>query len=214
MLSGQNDHFQRQTKLSAKILDLYRNIESTDAKLARSRVREYNTQSEFQFFSDDSKPITDSLADEFYIFKTLFKGEDNFSICSKPCAYLRYCAAVFLAVIGLPSILLLIPMALMFLLYSWFYPVVELVIALVETDLDLASIPPLPLCLTMAYLFIILLMICLAPRIYNFNRLCTDIVPLNSSGLPPCFYDVAVVERINVVYESELCWQFLVSLTS
>jgi hypothetical protein len=208
---GNNDHLHRHQKFSDKMMDLYKNIEeASDAKLARARVREYNIQSaEITLFAHNNGSFVKSLKDEFAVFKTFFDSRDNFPQCRKPAAYIRYCIALFFAAIGLPAFVLFIPVSLCFLFYSWFYPVVELVMALVHNNADLVSIAALPLCLTLAYLFTIVLMLSLAHNIYKFNRLCTDIVPLFGAGLPQCFFDVAVVDRISVVYNSELCWQHL-----
>merc|ERR1711937_10187 len=52
-------------------------------------------------------------------------------------------------------------------------------------------------------------MLCLAPAIHTFNRMCTDIVPLTGSSLPPVFFDTMVVKRLENVYQAELTWQHL-----
>jgi hypothetical protein len=113
--------------------------------------------------------------------------------------------------IGLPCFLMFLPTTLVFLLYSWFYPLIELLRALVQSGFSFSEIATLPLCLALAYLSAIALMIFLAPTIYAFNRMCTDIVPLGGSGLPPPFFDVAVVKKIETVFNAELSWQHLVS---
>ena len=207
-------HNQVYHELNDRVLDLLKIVQSSDSKMARNRVREYNTRSDFQIFGGDNVSIIHHIKHEFMVFKTFFESRERLSGCHQPGAYIRYCCALMFALIGIIAFIFLLPTTMFFLIYSWFYPVVELVIALVQSNLDLVAIPPLSLCLTLAYLFIILLMICLAPNIYKFNRLCTDIVPLNNCGLPPCFYDISVVDRIKEIYESELCWQFLVSSTT
>ena len=201
-------HYQVESRLNKKQAKLYETLQATDPKLARSTVRDFNTQSEFKWLE---RPVSEELAAEFKIFETFFKPQDNFSLCKKPFAYMRYCVALFCAVLGIPAFLLFLPTALVFLIYSWCYPLIELVRALVQHDFSIASIATLPLCLTLAYLSAIALMLCLAPTIYTFNRMCTDIVPLGCSGLPPVFFDVAVVKRIETVFHAELSWQHLVS---
>jgi hypothetical protein len=195
--------------MNKKSADLYKAIQSTDPKHARSTVRDFNThQSEFNLFQ---KPFSEELSQEWKLFETFFRPRDDFPTIKHPCACLRYCVGLFFAAIGFPAFLLLLPTALVFLVYSWVYPVVELIRALIISDFAISSIATLPLCLTLAYLFTITLMLCLAPTIYTFSRLCTDIVPLGGSGLPPQFFDVAVVKQIETVFNAELSWQHLVS---
>ena len=198
-------------KLTPQAQELFQTLQSTktDPKEARSSVRQYNvSRGNITWFD---KSLTKDLASDFKTFETFFNSRDGFSPCKKPFAYMRYCVALFCAVLGIPAFLLFLPTALVFLIYSWCYPLIELVRALVQHDFSIASIATLPLCLTLAYLSAIALMLCLAPTIYTFNRMCTDIVPLTGSRLPPQFYDVAVVKRIETVFHAELSWQHLVS---
>ena len=197
--------------LCEKNTKLFAAINSSDPKLARKSVRSFNTDTEITFFD---KPFSEELAIEFKLFDTFFNKTvtstgESFPTCRKPCAYIRYSVALITAAIGLPVFVLFIPTAVVFLIYSWCYPLIELIRVFIEEGLDFDSFPPLPLYLSFAYTGTLLIMLCLAPNIYKFNRLCTDIVPLGNAGMPPVFFDVVVVKKIEAVCHGEMNWRLL-----
>mmetsp|Transcript_16605 Transcript_16605/g.31114 ORF Transcript_16605/g.31114 Transcript_16605/m.31114 type:complete len:651 (+) Transcript_16605:348-2300(+) len=210
-INGSNNYSIKR-RFNEKTSELFTALDSTDPTVARSTVRSYNTASEFTMFT--GKSFTEELATEFKLFETFFKGRPAEQVqvpsYKQPFATMRYFIALFAAAIGMPAFFLFVPTAVVFLIYSWCYPLIELVRAFaIRNSFDITDIAPLPLYLTLAYTGTLVLLICLAPTIHTFNRMCTDIVALGQGGLPPAYFDVMVVKKIATIHRAEINWHVL-----
>ena len=173
-------------------------------------MRHFNTQYFLLSISQARHIFSEqNLCKNIQIFETFFRSNEAFFENSKPLARMRYYAAhSFFAVAIMLGMLCLISWIL-FLIYSIFYPHMEFVRTLL--DFSNASFADLPMLLTVLHLFILMPLLLLAPAVYKFYRVCTDVVPLGYAQMPSQFFDCTVIKRMETMYKTEMCWQYLVS---
>ena len=94
-------------------------------------------------------------------------------------------------VIGLLCVILFIPVFLVFVCYAMIYPIIQLSVSLAKNT----AISSLSYALTLIYISLLVLLMCLGPVVYKFQSLRVDIVDIKH--FPGIFYEISTIRELH-----------------
>ena len=200
--------------LNREAEDLIVALKSASPAQGRTIVRQFNAKLFLYTMSHLRNVFSEQyLSNNYQIFDTFFRSNEAFFANKKPLSHIRYYSAhICFAMVLLLGILGIISWIL-FLIYSLFYPLLEFVRTLSDSNSD-TNFARLPESLTVMHFFIMVPLLFLAPAVHKFYRtVCTDVVPLGGAGMPPLFFGMTVIKRMETIYKTEICWQYLASFS-